>query len=52
MLSFVIWSAGMTAPYFYFLNKIQRLRVTPLYEIIGMDILMHEEREKLSHISQ
>jgi Amt family ammonium transporter len=51
-LSLTLWTVAMTLPYFYLLNKIQRLRVSPLYEIIGLDILMHEEKEKLSHISQ
>ena len=51
-LSLALWVVAMTLPYFYLLNKIERLRVTPLYEIIGLDILMHEEKEKLSHISQ
>lgn len=52
LLAFALWSFSIAFPYFYSLMKIGRLRVPPLYEIIGMDILMHEERDKLSHIDQ
>ncbi len=49
-LSLIIWTITITFPYFYFTNKIGRLRVPPIYEIIGTDIMMHEEKEKLTHI--
>lgn len=48
----ILWCAALTYPYFALLMRAKRLRVSPLYEIIGLDILMHEEREKLPYICQ
>lgn len=49
-LALSLWAVLITFPYFYFTNKFERLRVPPIYEIIGNDIMMHEEKEKLTHI--
>jgi ammonia channel protein AmtB len=46
----IFWTTLLSYPYFYLLNKAKRLRVSPLYEIIGLDILMHEEGDKLDYI--
>jgi len=41
----------MSFGYFYMMKKMNRLRVDPIFEIIGMDALMHEECEKFNHVS-
>eukprot|EP00347_Sterkiella_histriomuscorum_P006219 403353608 len=50
-LALIFWSSFLSIPYFYFLNKMKRLRVAPIYEIIGLDTLMHEEIDKFNYIS-
>lgn len=51
VVALILWTLAITIPYFFFLNRMKRLRVPPIYEIIGLDMLMHEETHKLSYIS-
>lgn len=46
----IFWTALISYPYFWILMKNKRLRVSALYEIIGLDILMHEEGDKLDYL--
>ena len=46
------WNMLFTIPYFYAVKRFGRLRVAPIYEIIGLDVLMHEEFDKLGYISE
>jgi hypothetical protein len=33
------------------MKKLNRLRVDPIFEVIGLDAVMHEECEKFNHVS-
>lgn len=33
------------------MKKMNRLRVEPIFEIIGLDAVMHEECDKFNHVS-
>ena len=46
----VIWPSILSAPYFYIILKLNRLRVHAVYEIIGLDYLLHEESDKIIYI--
>lgn len=48
----ILLAALVTIPYFKILMSMKRLRVSTMYEIIGLDILMHEERDKLPYINE
>jgi hypothetical protein len=38
----MVWGFITTYPYFYVLNKINKFRISPIIEIIGMDEIMME----------
>jgi ammonia channel protein AmtB len=39
-IAIIVWSFATSFPYFFILNKINRLRISPIIEIIGQDELM------------
>lgn len=45
-----LWSSLLSFGYFYLMKKMNRLRVDPIYEIIGLDAVMHEEVDKFNHV--
>jgi len=47
-----LWSIVISAAYFSVLKKMDRFRVGAIYEIIGMDILMHASVDNLGNISK
>ncbi|CDW76015.1 ammonium transporter [Stylonychia lemnae] len=49
--SLIGWTVLLTFPYFYILKRLKRLRVNAIYEIIGLDALMHEDIDKFDYIS-
>jgi Amt family ammonium transporter len=40
-LSIIFWSGFLSFCFFYVLNKLKRLRVPRVYEIIGIDLIYH-----------
>lgn len=49
-LSLFLWTSFVSFPYFYFINKNKRLRVPAIYEIIGLDYMLHEESLKIKFV--
>lgn len=45
-----LWSSILSVGYFYMMKKMNRLRVDPIYEIIGLDAVMHEEIDKFDYV--
>ncbi len=48
-LSIIAWSCVTSFIYFYCLKKVNKFRVGHIYEITGMDILMHGGTDILSN---
>lgn len=46
----ILWSSALSFAYFYMMRRMNRMRVDPIVEIIGLDAVMHEEVEKFQHI--
>ena len=46
-----LWSSVLAFGYFYMMKQMDRLRVEPIFEIIGLDSVMHEESDKFSHVA-
>lgn len=49
-MALILWTSACSVPYFYIINKLKRLRVPAIYEIIGLDSLLHEESDKITFI--
>ena len=45
----IAWASGTSFIYFYSLKKVKKLRVGHIYEITGMDVLMHGGTDLLSN---
>jgi ammonia channel protein AmtB len=45
-----LWATILSFGYFYLMKKMNRLRVDPIFEIIGLDAVMHEEIEKFDYV--
>jgi ammonia channel protein AmtB len=39
ILAYAFWSLSLSYVFFYFLRVNERLRIDPLYEILGMDYM-------------
>lgn len=50
--SLIAWASLFSISYFKCAKHIGRLRVQPIYEIIGLDALMHEESDKFQYIPE
>eukprot|EP00347_Sterkiella_histriomuscorum_P003159 403365366 len=50
-IALTFWTSLCSVPYFYIINKMKRLRVPAIYEVIGLDNMLHEESKKIKFIS-
>ena len=50
MTAIFLWASFLSISYFYMMKKLNRLRVDAIYEIIGLDAVMHEECDKFNHV--
>ncbi len=48
MVAVATWAGAVSGTYFYVLKKMNRFRVGLIYEITGMDMLLHGGNEFLS----
>ena len=46
LLALFGWASLISIPYFYIIQKLKRLRVPAAYEIIGLDMIFHEDSDK------
>lgn len=46
------WTTFLCYGFFALMKKMNRLRVDAIYEIIGLDAIMHEEFDKFDHVSE
>ena len=45
----MLWSTLFCGVFFKVLNSIGRFRVSHVYEVIGIDLLMHQSIDELKH---
>ena len=48
-LSIIVWAFSISFLYFYTLRRVKKFRVGHIYEITGMDVLMHGGTDLISN---